>query len=86
MVVEKPATQSSNPSMLGSSDKGTTIVLGDSKSDILTSRLVMPIAFYLLLLLYAFISSYYGESTTPIYLMLIFMMSSLIINLLVMEC
>lgn len=48
-------------------------MLGDSKSDILTSRLVMPIAFYLLLLLYSFISSYYGESTTPIYLMLIFM-------------
>ena len=37
MVVEKPATQSSNPSMLGSSDKGTTIVLGDSKSDVLSS-------------------------------------------------
>ena len=48
-------------------------MLGDSKSDILTSRLVMPIAFYLLLILYAFISSYYGESTTPIYIMLIFM-------------
>ena len=37
MVVEKPATQSSNPSMLGSSDKGTTIVLGDSKSEVLSS-------------------------------------------------
>jgi hypothetical protein len=37
MVVEKPAIQSSNPSMLGSSDKGTTIVLGDSKSDVLSS-------------------------------------------------
>tara|TARA_Y100001958_G_C21196575_1_gene523836 strand:+ start:366 stop:1340 length:975 start_codon:yes stop_codon:yes gene_type:complete len=48
-------------------------MLGDSKSDILTSRLVMPIAFYLLLILYAFISSYYGESTIPIYIMLIFM-------------
>ena len=48
-------------------------MLGDSKSDILTGRLVMPIAFYLLLILYAFISSYYGESTTPIYIMLIFM-------------
>ncbi len=48
-------------------------MLGDSKSDILTGRLVMPIAFYLLLLLYAFISSYYGESSTPIYIMLIFM-------------
>lgn len=48
-------------------------MLGDSKSDILTGRLVMPMAFYLLLILYAFISSYYGESTTPIYIMLIFM-------------
>ena len=48
-------------------------MLGDSKSDVLTGRLVMPIAFYLLLLLYAFISSYYGESTTPIYIILIFM-------------
>jgi hypothetical protein len=48
-------------------------MLGDSKSDILTGRLVMPIVFYLLLLLYAFISSYYGESTTPIYIILIFM-------------
>lgn len=47
-------------------------MLGDSKSDILTGRLVMPIAFYLILILYAFISSYYGESTIPIYIMLIF--------------
>jgi hypothetical protein len=47
-------------------------MLGDSKSDILTGRLVMPMAFYLILILYAFISSYYGESTIPIYIMLIF--------------
>lgn len=48
-------------------------MLGDSKSDILTGRLFMPIAFYLLILGYAFISSYYGESTIPIYILLIFM-------------
>ena len=47
-------------------------MLGDSKSDILTGRLFMPILFYLLLLGYAFISSYYGESSTPIYILLIF--------------
>jgi hypothetical protein len=47
-------------------------MLGDSKSDILTGRLLMPILFYLLLLGYAFISSYYGESSTPIYILLIF--------------
>jgi hypothetical protein len=48
-------------------------MLGDSKSDILTGRLVMPIVFYLLLLVYAFINSYYEGSKLPIYLLLIFM-------------
>ena len=63
-------------------------MLGDSKSDILTGRLVMPIVFYLLLLLYAFISSYYGESTTPIYIMLIFMIgfSFLMRTIFVQDC
>lgn len=48
-------------------------MLGDSKSDILTGRLVMPIAFYLLLIIYAFIFAYSGESNMPIYILLIFM-------------
>jgi hypothetical protein len=51
-------------------------MLGDSKSDPLElkslPRLTMPIVFYILLIGYAFISSYYGESTIPIYIMLIF--------------
>ena len=37
MIVEKPAQQSSNPSMVSSGGKGSTIVLGDSKSDVLSS-------------------------------------------------
>ena len=37
MVVEKPAQQSSSPSMMGSSGKGSTIIQGDSKSDVLSS-------------------------------------------------
>ena len=37
MVVEKPAQQSSSPSMMGSSGKGSTIIKGDSKSDVLSS-------------------------------------------------
>ena len=47
-------------------------MLGDSKSDILTGRLFMPIAFYLLLIGCAFISAYSRESNTSIYIMLIF--------------
>ena len=48
-------------------------ILGDSKSDILTGRLFMPIAFYLFLMIYGIIFAYSGESNTPIYIMLIFM-------------
>jgi hypothetical protein len=75
-------TESVNVIVSSSSDEEYSInpesllanfMLGDSKSDILTGRIFMPIAFYLLLLGYAFISSYYGESTIPIYIMLIFM-------------
>tara|TARA_B100000902_G_C27299589_1_gene911998 strand:+ start:631 stop:1617 length:987 start_codon:yes stop_codon:yes gene_type:complete len=51
-------------------------MLGDSKSDPLEPgswpRLTMPIVFYLILIIYAFIFSYLGESNTPIYFMLIF--------------
>ena len=47
-------------------------MLGDSKSDTLTGRLAMPIVFYLILIIYAFIFAYWGESNTPIYFMLIF--------------
>ena len=36
MIVEKPV-QSSNPSMVNSGSKGSSIVLGDSKSDVLSS-------------------------------------------------
>ena len=37
MIVEKPAQQGSNPSMVGSSGQGSTIIQGDSKSDVLSS-------------------------------------------------
>ena len=50
-------------------------MLGDSKNSLwgmFWPRLTMPIAFYLLLMIYAFYSSYYGESKLPIYLLLIF--------------
>lgn len=48
-------------------------MLGDSKANVLNSRIIMPILFYLLLLVFAFINSYYGESSFPIYILLIFM-------------
>lgn len=47
-------------------------MLGDSKTDVLNSRIIMPFLFYLLLLVFAFINSYYGESSFPIYLLLTF--------------
>jgi len=37
MIVEKPAQQNSNPSMVGNSAQGSTIIQGDSKSDVLSS-------------------------------------------------
>ena len=37
MIVEKPAQQSSNPSMVSSGGQGSRIVQGDSKSDVLSS-------------------------------------------------
>ena len=37
MIVEKPAQQGSNPSMVGSGGQGSTIIQGDSKSDVLSS-------------------------------------------------
>ena len=37
MIVEKPVQQGSNPSMVGSSGQGSTIIQGDSKSDVLSS-------------------------------------------------
>ena len=37
MIVEKPAQQSSNPSMVGKTGQGTRIVQGDSKRDVLSS-------------------------------------------------
>jgi hypothetical protein len=52
-------------------------MLGDSKSDPLElkslPRLTMPIVFYLFLMIYGIIFAYSGESNTPIYIMLIFM-------------
>jgi hypothetical protein len=50
-------------------------MLGDSKNSLLDMfwpRLTMPIVFYLLLMIYAIYSSYYGESKLPIYIILIF--------------
>lgn len=37
MIVEKPAQQSSNPSMVGKTGQGTRIIQGDSKKDVLSS-------------------------------------------------
>ena len=37
MIVEKPAQQSYNPSMMSSGGQGSRIVQGDSKSDVLSS-------------------------------------------------
>ena len=37
MIVEKPAQQSSNPSMVSSGGQGSRIIQGDSKSDVLSS-------------------------------------------------
>lgn len=37
MIVEKPVQQGSNPGMVGSSGQGSTIIQGDSKSDVLSS-------------------------------------------------
>lgn len=37
MIVEKPAQQSSNPSMVGKTGQGSRIVQGDSKRDVLSS-------------------------------------------------
>ena len=48
-------------------------MLGDSKSDILSSRIYMTTIFYLLIIGYAYYSSYYGESSTPIYILLLFL-------------
>jgi hypothetical protein len=51
-------------------------MVGDSKNSLwgmFWPRLTMPIVFYLLLMIFAFYSSYYGGSKLPIYLLLIFM-------------
>ena len=37
MIVEKPVQQGSNPGMVGSGGQGSTIIQGDSKSDVLSS-------------------------------------------------
>ena len=37
MIVEKPTQQNSNSSMVGNSGQGSTIIQGDSKSDVLSS-------------------------------------------------
>jgi hypothetical protein len=47
-------------------------MLGDSKNEILSSRIYMTTLFYLLIVGYAYYSSYYGESSTPIYILLLF--------------
>ena len=47
-------------------------MLGDSKNDILSSRIYMTTLFYLLIIGYAYYSSYYEESSTPIYILLLF--------------
>jgi hypothetical protein len=49
-------------------------MLGDSKNEILSSRIYMTTLFYLLIVGYAYYSSYYGESSTPIYIVLLFVM------------
>jgi hypothetical protein len=49
-------------------------MLGDSKKDLLDGRLIGPIIFYLLLMAYAYYSSYYEQSPWPIYILLIFVM------------
>ena len=46
-------------------------MLGDSKNEILSSRIYMTTSFYLLILGYAYYCSYYGQSSTPIYIILI---------------
>ena len=47
-------------------------MLGDSKNDIPSSRIYMTTLFYLLIIGYAYYSSYYEESSTPIYILLLF--------------
>jgi hypothetical protein len=49
-------------------------MLGDSKNDLLDRRLIGPIIFYLLLMAYAYYSSYYEGSSSPIYILLAFVM------------
>lgn len=50
----------------------SNFMLGDSKSDIFTFRLIMPVLFYILVVGYAYYCSYIYQSTTPIYILLMF--------------
>ena len=76
IVLEVSKLSSDNDYSINPESLLANFMLGDSKSDPLElkslPRLTMPIAFYLLLIGYAFIFVYSGESNTPIYFMLIF--------------
>ena len=71
-IISEVSKLSSNEYSINPESLLANFMLGDSKSDILTGRLFMPIAFYLLLIGCAFIFAYSGESNTSIYIMLIF--------------
>tara|TARA_B100001094_G_scaffold148076_1_gene143420 strand:- start:206 stop:1186 length:981 start_codon:yes stop_codon:yes gene_type:complete len=50
----------------------SSFMLGDTKKDIFTSRLIMPVVFYIFMIGYSYYCSYNYKSTTPIYVLLLF--------------
>lgn len=75
-IVSWVSKLSSNEYSINPESLLANFMIGDSKSDPLElkslSRLTMPTLFYLFLMVYGIIFAYSGESNTPIYIMLIF--------------